>query len=142
MKITYRQLKAKGACADQLAKFKSLFGKEVTLSLELCLQHASIFDFYWAAMNFLSDSDYEEYRKASAPAHAEYEKVRAPAYAEYRKVSDSARAEYEKAIAPAYAEYRKAIALARAEYEKVRVPAYAEYEKVRATAFYNIAVKG
>jgi hypothetical protein len=56
----------------------------------------------------------------TAPALAEYERVKAPAWAEYRRVTAPAWAEYERVTAPALAEYRRVTATAWAEYERVK----------------------
>jgi hypothetical protein len=114
MKITLKQLKTLGACSEQFALFKATFGASVTLTEAIVMEHGGKFDLLWIARRIFS-----------APAWAEYEKVRAPAWAEYEKVRAPAWAEYEKVCAPAWAEY-----------EKVRAPAWAEYEKVCAPAFW------
>ena len=71
-------------------------------------------------------------RPVTAPAWAEYWKVRAAAWAEYEKVED----EYQRAKAAAWAEhqYEKATVAAWAEYEKATAPARAEYQKATAAA--------
>ena len=71
----------------------------------------------------------------TAPAIAEYNKVKAQAWAEYNKVEAQAIAEYNKVTAPAWAEYNKVEAPAIAEYNKVKAPAWAEYNKVKAQAW-------
>ena len=52
----------------------------------------------------------------------------APALAEYNRVKAEAWAEYERVTAPAWDEYQRV----RAEYERVRAPALAEYNRVKA----------
>ena len=74
----------------------------------------------------------------TAPAWAEYNKVKAPAWAEYNKVKDAALAEYNKVKDAAWAEYNKVTDAAWAEYNKVTDAAWAEYNKVKAPAFTNI----
>ena len=68
----------------------------------------------------------------TAPAWAEYERVKAQALAEYRRVTAQAWAEYERVTDPALAEYERVTAQALAEYERVKAPAWAEYERVKA----------
>ena len=117
MKITTRLLKSKGACDSQVALFKELFPKGVEITESACVAVFDKFDWGWAAENLLS-----------APAYAEYERVRASAYAEYERVTAPASAEYERVRASAYAEY-----------ERVHTSAYAEYERVRASTFGRLA---
>ena len=65
----------------------------------------------------------------TAPAWAEYNKVKAPALAEYNKVTDAALAEYNKVTAPALAEYNKVMDAALAEYNKVTDAAFTNIVK-------------
>jgi hypothetical protein len=113
MTITLAQLKKLGACHDQVRLFKELFGKSVEVTESVLLEHVSKFDLDWIAGKIFS----------------------APALAEYQKVRDAALAEYEKVCDPAFAEYQKVRAPALAEYEKVCAPAWAEYQKVLDLAF-------
>jgi hypothetical protein len=81
-KITARMLKAKGACASQVEKFKELFpfgSAEVTI--DLCVKHAADFDWIWAAENLLNSAAKAEYERVRAEAWAEYQRVRAGAWA-------------------------------------------------------------
>ena len=75
--LTLAQLK--GTCAQQRALFRKLFGTSVEVTEALAVEHADSFDWTWAANKLLS-----------APARAEYEKVRAAAWAEYDKVRAAA----------------------------------------------------
>ena len=96
MKITVKQLKALGACEDQVKLFQDLFGPSVVVTEALCVQHAQKFSWGWAAHNFLSAPALKAYRKAVAPARKAYKA-------------------YRKAVAPAskaYKAYREAIARA------------------------------
>lgn len=68
--ITLARLRARGACKDQLALFKKLFGGQVEITVELCVKHAADFDWGWAARNLLT-----------APARAAYEAATAGAWA-------------------------------------------------------------
>ena len=56
----------------------------------------------------------------TAPALAEYGRVKAQAWAEYERVTAPALAEYERVKAPAWAEYARVKATAWAEYERVK----------------------
>ena len=70
MKLTAKELESKGACASQVALFRSLFGEEVEITEELCAEHASAFDFDWAARNLLTAAALVEYGKIMAAARA------------------------------------------------------------------------
>jgi hypothetical protein len=113
--ISLADLKAADACEEQRDEFARLFGTNpVEVTEELCLAHAAVFDWAWAARCLLT-----------ALARAEYDKATATAWAEYKKVRASAWAEYEKARATAWAEYEKARATTLAEYHKARASAFA-----------------
>ena len=114
----------KGACAEQRALFRKLFGTSVEVTEALAVEHPASFSWTWAANKLLS-----------AAARAEYDKARAAARAECDKVTAAARAECDKVRAPARAEYEKVTAAARAEYNKVHAAAWAECDKVRAAAW-------
>jgi cell division septum initiation protein DivIVA len=111
--LTLATLKKKDACTDQLALFRKMFGESVEITEALCAEHAGMFSWNWAANHLLT-----------APALAEYERVKAQAWAEYERVT-----------APALAEYQRVTAPALAEYQRVRAPAWAEYERVKAQAW-------
>jgi len=112
--LKLQQLIDADACLEQVELFRSTFGDQVEVTVELALSVFDKFDWDFAARNFLS-----------APAWAEYEKVTAPAWAEYEKVTAPAWVEYNKVMAPAWVEYNKVMAPALAEYNKVRTPAWA-----------------
>ena len=107
-----------GACESQTGLFKEKFGESVQVTEELCEKVAALFDFDWAARHLLT-----------APARAEYERVRALARAEYARRDAQACVEYECATAPACAEY-----------ERVRVLACAESERVMAQVFAKLYI--
>jgi hypothetical protein len=58
------------ACTSQTDLFKERFGESVEITETLCEGVATLFDFDWAARNLLT-----------APAWAEYQRVRALAFA-------------------------------------------------------------
>ena len=101
MQITLNMLTNASACSSQVKEFKKRFGTSVEVTEELCLSLAHVFDFSWAAHNFLRAPALAEYEKVRDSALAEYERVRA-AMAEYEKVC-AAMAEYEKVCAVAFA---------------------------------------
>ena len=137
MKITLSMLEK--ACEPQRALFAELFGQEVELTLELCIEHADQFNWYWAAGNLLPQKACAAFEKAYYSARAAFDKAIAPAQAAYNKARESAIAEYDKAIATASAGLDKALATALAAYSKALDSARAAYSKARATAFFNAA---
>jgi hypothetical protein len=123
--LTLATLKAKGACADQCALFRSKFGDSVDVTPELCVSVAAQFDWGWAACNLLT-----------APALADYERATAAAWADYdRAKAAPARADFERATAAAWADYERARAAAWADYDRAKAPALADYGRARAPAF-------
>jgi hypothetical protein len=111
--LTLATLKAKGACSEQVALFRQIFGQSVEITEALCVEHAALFSWEWAAENLLS----------------------AKARAAYDAATTTAEAAYEAAKAPARAAYEAATATASAAYEAARVAAWADYEAARATAW-------
>jgi len=106
MKIAVKQLRALGACAEQVEMFECLFGASVEVTEALCVKHAQDFGvgaWDWAAGHLLSPSAWAEYKAATATALATYEAARAPARATYEAARATAWAEYEAARARAFA---------------------------------------
>ena len=68
--LTLATLKKKGACKEQVALFRKMFGKSVEITEVLCAEHAAVFSWGWAAENLLT-----------APAWAEYQRVTAATWA-------------------------------------------------------------
>ena len=79
--LTLTALKKKGACSEQVALFRKMFGRSVEITEALCVEHASVFSWGWAARNLLMAPAWAEYDRVTAPARAEYERVAAPALA-------------------------------------------------------------
>ena len=114
MKITLRNLKAKGACEEQVALFKETFGQSVEVTEETCDKAVKAgLDFNWASANLLSRTQLAEYDRVQGLARAEYERVQGPALAEYQRIRG-----------PAWAEYKRIEGLARAEYMRIEGPAF------------------
>ena len=132
MRILLSDLRAAGACADQVALFEARFGDGVDVTEALCLSVADLFDWNWAAGYLLPALARVEYRRALAPALAEYERTVAPALAEYERTVAPARAEYERALAPAWTEYDRA--------DRALAPARAEYDRAAAVSFARAAL--
>lgn len=45
--LTLATLKSKGACVEQVALFRKMFGKSVQITEALCVEHASAFSWGW-----------------------------------------------------------------------------------------------
>jgi len=123
-----------GACESQTVLFKVIFFKSVPVTEKLCEEVAALFDFGWAARHLLTAPARAQFERVRAPACAEYERVRAPACAQYERVRAPARAEYDRVTAQARAQYDRVTAQAYAEYDRVTAPARAEYDRVTAQA--------
>ena len=80
MKITVKLLKAKGACAEQVAIFKTLFPNGVEPTEALCLAHAQTFGWHWAAANLLPAPARKAYNEAFATAEKAYNEAVAIAF--------------------------------------------------------------
>ena len=88
--LTVSTLVALGACIEQRRAFRRTFGVSVRVTEALCVEHASTFNFDWAALHLLSAPARSEYERVRAAARAEYERVEAPALAEYERVTAAA----------------------------------------------------
>ena len=110
--LTLATLKKKGACSEQVALFRKLFGKSVEITEALCAEHAKAFSWEWAAGNLLTAAACVEYRHVTAAAWAEYDRVVAPAWAECLRVAAAALEEYKRVAAAACAEYQRVTAAA------------------------------
>jgi hypothetical protein len=133
-KITIARLKKAGACAGHLKRIRALVGSSVKVTEEWCIEHASDFDWDWAAC-LLSDVARAEYYWVRAAACVEYDRVIAPARAEYYRATGAAWAEGNRSGRSAWAKYEQVCGAAWAEYARVRKPARAEYDRVRAAAW-------
>ena len=91
MRITKQQLVEKSACSDQVAVFTREWPDGVEITLPILER----------AVALKLDLDWFASRCLTAPALAEYERVRASAWAEYERVRASAWAEYERVMASA-----------------------------------------
>ena len=80
VKITVELLTRKGACQDQVDKFRALYPEGVEPTRELCIAHASDFDWDWAAEHLLSAPAWKAYQEVAAPARKAYEEALAAAW--------------------------------------------------------------
>ena len=113
--ITLKQLKKHEACTGQLHLFKELFGNEVEVTVEKCIEYYNKFNWTWAAKHLLSDELFKEYKKIKQLAWEGYEKIEQPAWEKYEEIGQ-----------PAYKEYLKIQQLAQEEYSKKTAQAFGE----------------
>jgi hypothetical protein len=106
--ITITDLTSKGACEDQVALFREMFGESVVVTVARARTVAGLFNWEWAARNLLDGTARAEYGRVTGPARAEYERVEDLAGAEYERVRGQARAEYERVRGQAWAECERA----------------------------------
>ena len=99
-KITLRTLQAEGACIEECTHFATLFPQGVEVTEALCIEHATEFNWGWAAQHLLTAPAWTKYKRATAIAWAEYERASVPAWG-------ATWAEYERATAIALTEYRR-----------------------------------
>jgi hypothetical protein len=110
MMVTYRMLVSKGACVAQRDKFCQLYPNGVIITRELCVKHATDFDWNWAARNLLSGSARDAYLAVRAVIDAAYVAAMVSADATYA-AGDGPYSAYDAIVAYATA---KALAFATA----------------------------
>ena len=133
--ITLALLERKQACRPQLDAFRELFGESVEVTEALCVQHASVFNWGWAADRLLNSSARKAYNEAVAPAWKTYDEATALASKAYDEATALALKSYDKALAPASKAYDEARALASKAYDEARAPALKAYDEAVARAF-------
>jgi hypothetical protein len=142
--ISIVDLRAHGACADQLALFRATFGDGPVAVTEANMSRAVEVGLWieWlahfipapalaafeaadeqagAAYNEAYAQAWAAFQAARAPAWAAYEAARAPAWAAYEAARDQAWAVYEAACAPARAAFEAAYDQAGASYRRALV---------------------
>jgi hypothetical protein len=82
--ITIKQLKAKGACRNQVALFRKHFGAEANVTVAAARKVATLFDWDWAAGALLTPKGYYKYEAARKQLYDEYEAARGPLYDKYQ----------------------------------------------------------
>jgi hypothetical protein len=143
---TLARLKAADLCAEGYRKLvKSLppnFDKDAPINLLSILESNGAKDLGWClnARVTIQDSApaWAEYQRVRNPALANFERVKAPAWAEYELVKATAWAEYELVRKTAWAEYQRVRKTALANFERVMYTAWAEYGLVKAPALASI----
>jgi len=88
MRLTAEMLRAREACAGQVATFEDEWPDGVEITETVVRRAVELhLDIDWFAENFLTALALAEYNKVRAAAWAEYEKAAAAAWAEYQKVT-------------------------------------------------------
>ena len=154
--ITIRQLIRAGACAEQRAKFRALFGTSVEVTEELAIQHAKTFDWDWAAVCLLPEDAREAYRqakaialeahgRATASAWEAYDQAKAIALEAYEWANATAEEPYDQAKETAWEAYDRATASARVaaweDYERATASAREAYDRAKAIAFAGLYIQ-
>jgi hypothetical protein len=102
--ITYKMLKAKGACESQASLFKELFPNGAPLSVETAVSVADKFDWDWAAINLLTQEGKGAYQEAVAPLCKAYQEAKEPLWKAYQEALAPLYKAYQEAVAPLFAE--------------------------------------
>ena len=107
MIVSVRLLKKYGACEEQVKLFAETFGKgaKVTVTAALCREHASKFDWDWAAQSLLSEAMLAEYDAKWVTVWAEYDAKCATLWAEYDAKCAELLEEYDAKCAELLEEY-------------------------------------
>ena len=103
--VTLAQLKSLDACLGEAQRFAELFGDSVTVTRELCVNHAGDFDWQWAARNLLSNTQRDVYyaqRKRLWDAYYAQVKALWDAYCAQLKPLDDAYIAQAKPLADSY----------------------------------------
>ena len=125
MRITSDLLRANEACKDQVELFESLFPEGTEITEDLCVKHASQFDWGWTSRNLLNKKQRESYDLATASARKAYRRAVALAGEAYDLAVATAREAYRRATAPAGKAFDLAIVLAEEAYDLATASAFA-----------------
>lgn len=126
MKITTAMLRMKKACESHVLEFERRFPNGIEVTEEVCLSVADIFNWNWAARNFLSWSAKEHYDLAIVIARVALNRACAPALADFDRIVKSVGEDCANVIAPAWADCRLAMAPAQADFARAAASAFAK----------------
>ncbi len=112
--ISARTLEQLHACSPQVALFRETFGEgEVTVTLKLAVDHASLFNWEWAAITLLhSPGAWGAFERAMAAADEAYDCATTAADEAYDCATAAAKEAYDRATAAAKEAYDRASATA------------------------------
>lgn len=110
--ITYKLLKSKKACKEQLDLVKKHFGlKPIPLTRKVVNNFSELFDVEWIADRLLTDPDFKEYVANRYIALTKYTRTIKNAWAERtRNTSDKTSYNYKTATEIALSDFKKTIA--------------------------------
>lgn len=137
----------RNACRDQRDEFARRFSVGVKLNseaeaVELARSVANVFDWEWAAEQFLSRPAREAYEAARRSAWEAYMAVERPAWEAYEAATRPAREAYEAKSRPAWEAYLAAERLAWEAYMAASGPAREAYMAAKAEAFARAFMMG
>ena len=92
-----------GACENQRRLFDEMFGKEVEITVALCVENADKFDWRWAAVNILDAHHRAAFDVAVAPHRAAFDPT-LPYRAAFDAAVSTHRAAFDVAMATQWAE--------------------------------------
>jgi len=99
-------LQKAGACGDQVATFRRLFGEGGTVTLARCRRAvAAGLDLHWAGDHLLTGTALGQFDRATAPLRAECRQATGAACAEFYATLDAVSAEYKKIFLVAQDQY-------------------------------------
>lgn len=114
-KITAEMLRTRGACPPQRRLFEELFGEGTVVTEKLCIEHAELFSWEWAALYLLSEEGLKQFDRESEQVSSEWDNAITAAYAEYCEAENWA--------------------VAAREFDEVRIRAALECRRSDAAAF-------
>ena len=129
MIITIAKLQQLDACPSQIIRFKELFGTEVKVTEELCVQYAQEFDFSWAAKNFLPITAQEVYWEDIVSSQKVYNETTAMAWKACSENWETQKV-YNKEVGKDWDAFRGAVASASKIYQEAKARAFARVSKV------------
>lgn len=146
-----------GACQEERELFAKLFlSGAVQVTVELCMKHATDFDWEWAGEYLLNgegrteflyeyDRILTKYNTVHAPIQTAYNLARGPIDTEYRTRSDAIRTAthngWNAELQTAYEQHVNAIKPLIAAYDTARAPHLSTFHKKSARAFANAAIR-
>lgn len=142
--ITLSQLRQHGACWGQRKLFERLFGEEVTVSEEVALKHAGMFDWEWAACELLSYERRVLWLGAVSAAEDKWHEAHAASYNARQKALEAAEEarRHPQDLTLSYSQrqdaYEKALNVAFNTRQAIMNAASQERAKVYAVAFVRL----
>lgn len=136
--VTLEMLEKADACWEQREAFAARFGTSVVVTREQALEHAEVFDWHFAANEFLTDVARGAFYKAETIASREYNTAIEPFVQVYEKARDAAWAVFDKTEGDSNTRHQARVATvtaAAAEFEKAIASHTTTYKRATAAAF-------